>query len=96
MYNITYHRLPDSLDDLRPIPGFEDAGGFICPISKKPYIYNREGIPSPSGAGKIILYDATPVHNKMRLCIEIVPPTEAGKALVTKVISLPESFFKGK
>jgi hypothetical protein len=68
---------------------------FTCPVSGQPYIYARDGLPVPSGTGRVILYDAAPVHNGQRLCIEI-SESGAGGALVTKVIALPDAFFKGK
>src|SRR5437764_13610496 len=60
MYSLMNHRLPESLDELRAIPGASDVGDFTCPVSKQPYIYDRDGKPLPSGAGRTILYDSAP------------------------------------
>jgi hypothetical protein len=89
------HRLPESLDELRAMPGAASVGEFSCPVSNQPYAYDRNGIPVPSGAGRIILYDPAPSHGGMRLCLSITE-TGQGGALVTKVIALPEAFFRGR
>ena len=95
MYSLMNHRLPESLDELRAIPGASDVGDFTCPVSKQPYIYDRIGIPVPSGAGRIILYDPAPSHDGQRLCLSL-SETGQGGALVVKVIALPEVFFKAR
>ena len=95
LYNMMNHRLPESVDELHAMPGAAEIGDFSCPISKKPYIYNPAGLSAPSGTAKIILYDPAPSHGGMRLCVSISESKQGG-AMVTKVIALPESFFKGK
>ncbi len=95
LYDAMNHHLPDSLDDLSKMPGADDVGDFTCPVSHQKYLYVPKGIPSPSGAGRIILFDATPAHGGMRLAIEITQ-TKGSGALVTKVIALPDAFFQGK
>jgi hypothetical protein len=49
----------------------------------------------PSATGRIILYDAVPSHDGQRLCLSLSEIGQGG-ALVFKVISLPETFFKGR
>jgi hypothetical protein len=93
LYNLQHHRMPDSLDQLKALPGASDVGDFVCPESKKPYVYNRDGFRSPSGAGIIVVYDPEPSHSNMRLCLEIIQLQTPAQ---TKVIPLPESFFRGK
>ena len=95
LYTQIHHQLPDSLDELRTVPGASDVTDFTCPVSGKPYIYRPLGIPTPSGNGMIVLYDATPAHDGMRLAL-VIPKPGRGEAVVTQVIGLPESFFKGK
>ena len=92
LYDLKNHRLPEKLDDLRDVPGFNEVGEFVCPFTNKPYTYDPNGRPSPSGAGRVIVYDSVASHSGMRLCITIVEPQQ-GQALVAKVISIPESFF---
>ena len=93
LYHLQNHQMPKSLDDLRSLPGASDVGDFVCPVSKKPYIYNPAGIRSPSGAGLIVVYDPEPSHFGQRMCLEIIQLSSPGQ---TKVIPLPEAFFKGK
>ena len=65
------------------------------PVSHLPYIYNRDGIPTPSGKGMIILYDAAPSHHGMRLGLVVVDPGP-GRALVATPKGFTEAFFRGK
>ena len=95
LYMQQTHQLPQSLDDLRGYPGATDVGNFTCPVSGKPYIYKPDGIPTPSGAGRIMVYDPTPAHDGMRLCL-VIPDPGKSAAVVMQVIALPDSFFKGK
>jgi hypothetical protein len=92
LYEVQNHRLPEKLDDLKGIKGFSEIGEFACPYTHKPYTYDPNGKTSPSGAGRVIMYDSGPWHSGMRLCITIVEPAP-GQAPVAQVISLPESFF---
>jgi hypothetical protein len=81
-----HHELPPTLGALSEIETVYSSQ-FICPVSRKPYIYNPQGIPTENGLA--IVYDATPAHSGVRWAIAI---SEArGGALVAKVIALPES-----
>jgi hypothetical protein len=95
MYWQKNHHLPDKLDELKSLPGGNDVGDFTCPVSNLPYIYNRDGIPTPSGSGRIILYDAAPSHHGMRLGLVVVD-LGPGRALVATPKAFTESFFHGK
>src|SRR5947207_15115094 len=92
LYSMNLSYLPQTLYDLKSLPGFADVKDFVCPLSKKPYIYNPDGIPSPNNDGVLILYDSTPAHSGMRWAISIVPPQGNG-SLVTKVIAVPDQYF---
>jgi hypothetical protein len=92
LYEIQNHHLPEKVDELRNIKGYDAVGEFACPYTHKPYTYDPNGKTSPSGAGRVILYDSAPSHSGMRLCITIVEP-QPGQAPVAQEISLPESFF---
>jgi len=95
LYQQMNHHLPDSLDQLKSLPGADTVPDFTCPVSGQPYVYNKEGIPSPSHAGRIFVYDSTSAHDGMRLAL-IIPQAPPGRAVVAQVIALPEGFFKGK
>jgi len=88
-------RLPDNLDELRQVPGFDLSNDeFTCPVSRLPYIFDPKGIPAPASVGgRIILADATPAHSHLRWAVSIVEPGPSGGALVAKVIAVPESYF---
>jgi hypothetical protein len=92
LYYIKHDQLPGRLEELREIPGFEKLE-LICPVSKKPYLYNPIGITTSESRARIICYDAAPSHSGMRWAISIIEPQQENGALVTKVIALPESHF---
>lgn len=97
----SHHDLPENLDQLRAIP-WDDPVAFTCPVSREPYIYNPSGIvrTSKSVVGgvetqkneRVIVYDPKPSHMGYRWAITVQEPEE-DKAMVAKVILLPESFF---
>jgi hypothetical protein len=92
LYYIKHNQLPGRLEELREIPGFESLE-LICPVSKKPYLYNPIGITTSESRARIICYDAAPSHSGMRWAISIIEPENDNGPLVTKVIALPESHF---
>ena len=94
LFYATYHRLPNSLDELRALGGFENMV-YACPVSGLPYVYDPVGVVPPPGSSgaKIILYDATPAHHGLRWAITIVEPSDRSGALVTKVIAVEEKLF---
>jgi hypothetical protein len=92
LYYLMRNQLPGRLEELRQVPGFEKSLDLTCPVSKKAYIYNPVGLMRPGEPERVILYDPAPSHSGMRWAVSIIEP-EDGKALVTKVIALPESHF---
>jgi hypothetical protein len=92
LYYAVNRHLPDQLNDLARMPGFEHVNDFTCPVSKKPYVYNPTGILDLEKNTRIIIYDAAPSHGGTRCAISVVEP-RGNEALVTKVVGLPESWF---
>ena len=92
LYYATHQRLPGKPEELLAVPGFEIDKQLVCPVSHKPYIYNRAGIATPGSGGRVILFDATPAHQGHRWAIAIQETTD-DQPLVAKVIALPEAFF---
>src|SRR5213080_3604285 len=74
LYFATNHQLPPDVATLKSIPGFADAGPFECPLSHQPYLYDPNGLPAPDPNARVIIYDATPVHNGMRWTIAVMIP----------------------
>jgi hypothetical protein len=92
LYYAVYHELPQKLDELPRLPGFEHVNDFSCPASKLPYVYNPVGILDLEKGTRVIIYDAAPSHKGTRSAITVVEP-RGSEALVTKVVGLPESWF---
>jgi hypothetical protein len=91
LYYTAYHRLPNRLEELRQMRGFENLQ-LSCPVSKLPYVYNPVGIITIDNQPRMICYDAAPSHSKMRWAISIIEPRGEGP-LVAKVVAVPESAF---
>jgi len=81
--------MPATLDDLNRMDS-QTLPPLVCPISGKPYIYNKDGLRVPGLAGLLVLYDAEPIHSGMRWGI-IVEAGGAGQPLSGRVVLLPES-----
>src|SRR5688572_19141716 len=92
LYYATRQELPEQLEDLRRIPGYESAQ-FTCPVSNQPYIYNPVGVQTVGQPARIVLYDPAPSHSGFRWAIAIIEPPRPTDPLITKVIGLPESHF---
>lgn len=91
LYFASNKRLPASLDELKGTPGFGDLGNFVCPVSKKPYVYVPQTVIVPGVQGDVILYDPLPVHDGFRWAITALPP-QGGGPLVLKVVALPRGW----
>jgi hypothetical protein len=92
LYWATNYRLPETVDELQKLPGFESVGPYACPVSKQPYMYNPNGVIGPNIAQRAVIYDAAPTHSGYRWAIAVEAP--AGNApLIAKVVAWPESRF---
>ncbi|MGE5609947.1 MAG: hypothetical protein ACM359_11885 [Bacillota bacterium] len=92
LYYFKNHTLPKTLEDLRKVEPDLVSLPFICPLSEKPYVYNRDGLTIKDVSGRVIVYDPTPSHSGMRWAISIIEPTGTGP-LITKVLAISESRF---
>jgi hypothetical protein len=93
MYYATNHRLPISLEEIKP---FADAGTelkFTCPISNQPYVYSQAGLFASGYDKRIIVWDPAPSHHGNRWCI-VMPQAQATGALVPEVVQMPEKAFQ--
>jgi hypothetical protein len=91
LYYATYRHLPNEMGELENVPGLE-MPELVCPVSHRPYIYDRVGVFLPRQQTRVILYDPTPAHSGFRWAISASEP-QAGKPLIMKVIAVPESDF---
>jgi len=91
LYWAAHRDLPATLAELGNIRG-RPAANLACPISKKPYVYNFDGLEVPSWPGRLIVYDSAPSHGGRRWAILAEPP-QIGKPLMLRVVRPPESVF---
>jgi hypothetical protein len=85
LYARARHDLPETLAGLvgaAPLP-------LTCPVSGRPYIYTRDGLPMPGTSRRVLVYDALACHTGMRWTIT-ADPAGPGKPLVARVQLVPD------
>jgi hypothetical protein len=92
LYYSLQRRLPEKIEELGQVPGFEGVREFTCPVSGRPYIYNSAGIAGLEPASRVVIYDPLPSHSGIRWAVAVQIPGE-DQPLITKVIGLPEAKF---
>lgn len=92
LYLTTNFRLPETLDELRQMPGAESIGDFACPASKQPYVYNPAGIVGPDISKRAVIYDAAPTHAGRRWTI-VIREASPNAPFIAEVVAWPEGRF---
>ncbi len=92
IYLESNYRLPERIEELQQMPGFEAIGDFACPTSKQPYVYNRTGVIGANVAQRAVLYDARPSHAGYRWAI-VVREATPNAPFIVDVVAWPESRF---
>jgi len=92
MYYARNKRLPRTLDDLRAEADPALLPPLVCPVSGKPYIYRPVGMPLQGQAGRLVLYDAVPIHSGMRWGVIVTEPKGDGP-LAARVVLLSEQLI---
>jgi hypothetical protein len=92
LYLRDHYRLPETLDELRNVPGFESIGPFECPTTKRPYVYNPAGVVGANVSQRAVLYDAAPSHSGYRWAI-VIYEAAPNAPFQAKVVAWPESRF---
>lgn len=93
-YYATYRHLPATLEELRPFVDVGEQADYTCPVSHLSYVYVPQGLVFGSDTRRLIVYDATPVHNGSRWGI-LFSPAHGRQPVTTQVISIPESSMRG-
>jgi hypothetical protein len=88
-----HNRLPDTLDELRPMNAFGAPLQFVCPTNGQPYVYATAPVQGDPGARWILMYDATPLHDGHRWVILGRPP-QGRQPVSMWVVSLDEKTFQ--
>jgi hypothetical protein len=87
LYRSSNGALPKTLADLQA-PGAATPPPE-CPASGKAYVYNPEGLKVPGQVGRLVLYDPSPVHSRMRWGV-VVGEGGMGQPLTATVVLLPD------
>ena len=93
-YYLANHRYPDRLDELAKYADFDQVPDYKCPVSHLPYSYAPNGLESVNATGRLIVYDATPVHQNARWGIIVRPPPRGQQTMTMEVVIIPEGFFQ--
>ncbi len=91
VYYAAHGQLPPTLAALTKGPS---EIPLACPVSRRAYIYNREGIAVQGWPGRLILYDAAACHDGQRWGIMAEPPQD-GKPMFIRVVPVPEKAVGG-
>lgn len=94
LYYARYHRLPATLEELRPFADAGDDTSYACPVSHQTYVYVSNGLVFGKDPRRLVVFDATPAHNGNRWGI-LFSPAKGRQPLTTTVIAIPESSMKG-
>ena len=89
LYFATHQALPAKVEQLKSLPGI-DVPDLVCPVSGKPYVYNRVGVPGREKGTQVILYDPADAGHGVRWGIAVKEPTP-DQPLVAKVVALPDA-----
>ena len=94
---IANHRnqLPDSLDQLKEVPGQGPTLNLICPGTQEQFKYSGTGMYAGKDPRRLIMWEPTPSHSsgKARACL-FIPRIEPGAAIIPEVRIIPEEEFK--
>ena len=95
MYYALHHRLPDRLEEIRPLADADTDLQLVAP-SGQPYLYAPNGLGAPGTSKRIIVADPAPSpRTGARQCILMPPPpTTLGAPLSMEVLPVPEAAFK--
>jgi hypothetical protein len=88
LYYSSHRALPKTLRELKAAGG-QPSAPLQCPVSRKLYRYNPQGLDVADQPGKLVLYDPEPCHCGMRWGIFVIAPA-SGTLLTTRVILLPD------
>jgi hypothetical protein len=88
--DVVNRRLPENLADVRQFATMDQVVLLECPLSRKPYVYDRTGVPVDDPPGRAIVYDPEPSHEGKRWALV---RDEGTGPLILRVRLLPEAVF---
>ena len=93
MYYALHHRLPQTLDELKPLA---DAGTelSVTAPSGRPYLYAPRGLAAMAVEKRLIVADPAPSATGRRWCILMPPPGGPAASVSMEVLALPEAAFR--
>jgi len=88
-------QLPDTLEQLREVPGQGPTLNLVCPGTNEEFKYSRAGMYAGKDPRRLIMWEPTPSHSqgKARACV-FIPRIEPGAAVIPEVRIIPEEEFQ--
>ena len=93
MYCMLNKQLPPSLSDVLAIGDIDKQVPLVCPVSGRPYVYDRQGFQIADKPGRLVIYDAEPAHDGKRWVISV---QESDGPLITHVFDITEQQFTAR
>jgi hypothetical protein len=87
LYYAANNVLPATLDDLA-VAFALSSEDVICPVSRRPYGYDPNGVVDRITENVLIVFDPVPAHAGLRWAVAVGPPD--GGPLVTKIVAVSE------
>lgn len=92
-YYADHGQLPPTLADLNKRSSGASGLALVCPVTRVPYIYTREGLAVRGWPGRLILYEAAACHDGRRWGILAEMPQQ-DKPVFFRVVRPPEEALK--
>lgn len=89
-YYLIHRDLPATLDEALALADALQPVSGVCPVSKKPYRYDRAGLVAPQETRRVVVMDPEPSHDGGRYALVTVP-REANTPLGLWVAKLSET-----
>ena len=88
LYYAKYHKLPPQLEELKRVGTVRIP--MVCPVTRKPYVYDPKGLQVSDWPGKVIMYEAVPCFGKECWGILVEFPKD-DQPLLAHVVRIPTS-----
>ena len=93
LYFVTNRNLPERLEDLAPLSDSPSTFQTTCPVSGRPYVYTRQGLPGAGSDRVLLVHDPEPSHGGLRWVIVASPP-QGDQPLSTWVMPYTDQRFR--
>ena len=93
MYINLHKRMPESLEQLRPLADAGEDFHLVCPVSGKPYVYVPAGLGVVDQDRVLVIFDSEPAHNGWTWDI-VLDPAVGNQPLTLTVVRHSQPVLK--